>query len=69
MSDVNKILLEENEIPTQWYNILADLPAAMPPPLHPGTHEPATAEDFGPLFPKALIEQEMTTDRYVDIPG
>ncbi len=69
MSDVNKILLEENEIPTQWYNILADLPVAMPPPLHPGTHEPATAEDFGPLFPKALIEQEMTTDRYVDIPG
>ena len=69
MSDVNKILLEENEIPTRWYNILADLPAPMPPPLHPGTHEPATGEDFGPLFPKALIEQEMTTERYVDIPG
>jgi tryptophan synthase beta chain len=69
MSDQNKILLEEREMPTQWYNILADLPAPMPPPLHPGTHEPATAEDFGPLFPMALIEQEMTGDRYVDIPG
>lgn len=69
MSDLNKILLEEREMPTQWYNILADLPAPMPPPLHPGTHEPATAEDFGPLFPMALIEQEMTGDRYVDIPG
>ena len=69
MSDLNKILLEEREMPTQWYNILADLPAPMPPPLHPETHEPATAEDFGPLFPMALIEQEMTGDRYVDIPG
>ena len=69
MSDLNKILLEEREMPTQWYNILADLPAPMPPPLHPKTHEPATAEDFGPLFPMALIEQEMTGDRYVDIPG
>ncbi|SVB58996.1 uncharacterized protein METZ01_LOCUS211850, partial [marine metagenome] len=69
MSDQNKILLEEREMPTQWYNILADLPVPMPPPLHPGTHEPATAEDFGPLFPMALIEQEMTGDRYVDIPG
>ena len=65
----NKILLEENEMPTQWYNITADLPEPMPPALHPGTHQPATAEDFAPLFPKALIEQEMTTQRYVDIPG
>jgi tryptophan synthase beta chain len=65
----NKIFLEENEMPTQWYNITADLPEPMPPALHPGTHQPATAEDFAPLFPKALIEQEMTTQRYVDIPG
>ena len=65
----NKILLEEDEIPTQWYNIAADLSVPMPPPLHPGTREPATGEDFAPLFPKALIEQEMTTERFVDIPG
>ena len=64
-----KILLDESEIPTQWYNIIADLPEPLAPPLHPGTLEPATAEDFAPLFPKALIEQEMSGDRYIDIPG
>ncbi|MBK14302.1 MAG: TrpB-like pyridoxal phosphate-dependent enzyme [Porticoccaceae bacterium] len=69
MTYPNKILLEENEIPTQWYNITADLRVPMPPPLHPGTRQPATSEDFAPLFPKALIEQEMTTERFVDIPG
>ena len=51
MSYPNKIYLEENEMPTQWYNITADLPEPMPPALHPGTHQPATAEDFAPLFP------------------
>ena len=69
MKDNYKILLDESEMPTQWYNIVADLPEPPPPPLHPGTHEPATAEDFGPLFPQALIEQEMSTERYIDIPG
>ena len=69
MTDPNKILLDENEMPTQWYNIVPDLPAPPPPPLHPGTHEPATAEDFSALFPQALIAQEMSQDRYIDIPG
>jgi tryptophan synthase beta chain len=69
MSDYTKILLEEDEMPTQWYNIVADLPEPPPPALHPGTHQPATAEDFAPLFPKALIAQEMSTERYIDIPG
>ena len=64
-----KILLDESEMPTQWYNIVADLPTPPPPALHPGTHEPAGPEDFAPLFPMALIEQEVTTERYVDIPG
>ena len=64
-----KILLDESEIPTQWYNVVADLPEPPPPALHPGTLEPAGPEDFAPLFPMALIEQEVTTDRYVDIPG
>ena len=56
-------------MPTQWYNIVADLPTPPPPALHPGTHEPAGPDDFAPLFPMALIEQEVTTERYIDIPG
>lgn len=64
-----KILLDENEMPTQWYNIIPDLPEPPPPPLHPGTRQPATAEDLAPLFPKALIEQEMSAERFIDIPG
>ena len=69
MSECTKILLEEDEMPTQWYNIVADLPEPPPPALHPGTHQPATAEDFAPLFPMALVEQEVSTERYIDIPG
>ncbi|HEY5681751.1 MAG TPA: TrpB-like pyridoxal phosphate-dependent enzyme [Pseudomonadales bacterium] len=68
MSDYTKILLEEHEMPTRWYNIIPDLPEPPPPPLHPGTRQPATAEDFAPLFPQALIAQEMSRERYIDIP-
>jgi tryptophan synthase beta chain len=68
MSDYTKILLAEDEMPTRWYNIIPDLPEPPPPPLHPETREPATADDLAPLFPKALIEQEMTAERYIDIP-
>ena len=64
-----KILLDEDEMPTQWYNIVADLPEPPPPALHPGTRQPATAEDFAPLFPMALVEQEVSTERFIDIPG
>lgn len=64
-----KILLTESEMPTQWYNIVPDLPAPPPPALHPGTHEPAGPADFEPLFPMALIMQEVSMDRYIDIPG
>jgi tryptophan synthase beta chain len=69
MSQYTKILLEEDEMPTRWYNVIPDLPEPPPPPLHPQTREVATAEDLAPLFPAALIEQEMTTQRYIDIPG
>ncbi len=71
MSDDNytKVLLDESEMPTQWYNIVPDLPEPPPPALHPGTHEPAGPEDFAPLFPMALIMQEVSQDRYIDIPG
>ncbi len=71
MADPNsatKITLTESEIPRRWYNILADLPGAPPPPLHPGTGKPAGPQDLTPLFPMTLIEQEVTTERYVDIP-
>jgi tryptophan synthase beta chain len=62
-------LLDETQIPTQWYNLVPDLPAPPPPPLHPGTREPVGPDDLAPLFPMALIGQEVTEDRYVDIPG
>lgn len=65
----NKILLTEDEMPTQWYNVIPDLPAPPPPPLHPGTLQPAGPDDFAPLFPMALIEQEVTSQSYIDIPG
>ncbi|MGI6558957.1 MAG: TrpB-like pyridoxal phosphate-dependent enzyme [Limnochordia bacterium] len=64
----SKILLAEQEIPRQWYNIQADMSKLPPPPLHPGTKKPAVADDFAPLFPPALIEQEMSTERWIDIP-
>ncbi|HEY5686288.1 MAG TPA: TrpB-like pyridoxal phosphate-dependent enzyme [Acidimicrobiia bacterium] len=69
MKDHTKILLDESEMPTAWYNVIPDLPAPPPPPLHPGTHQPIGPDDLAPLFPMALIGQEVTTERYVDIPG
>lgn len=65
----NRIHLDESEMPTQWYNVIPDLPAPPPPPLHPGTHEPVGPDDLAPLFPMGLIMQEVSTDSYIDIPG
>ncbi|MEY3278662.1 MAG: hypothetical protein RLZZ426_1148, partial [Actinomycetota bacterium] len=65
----HKYTLTEDQMPTQWYNIIPDLPSPPPPALHPGTLQPAGPEDFMPLFPMDLIMQEVTMDRYVDIPG
>ena len=56
------------KVPTAWYNIQADLPVPLPPPLHPGELRPCTAEDFAPLFPMSLIAQEVSTERYIEIP-
>ncbi len=67
--DYTKVLLDESEMPTQWYNVIPDLPAPPPPPLHPGTLQPAGPDDLAPLFPMALIEQEVSTESYIDIPG
>ena len=63
-----KILLSENEMPTQWYNIQADLPKPLPPVLHPGTGQPVGPDDLAPLFPMGLIMQEVSQERYIDIP-
>ena len=68
MSDETKFLLPESDIPRAWYNIQADLPTPLPPPLHPGTHQPLGPADLAPLFPMALIQQEVTTEREVPIP-
>ncbi len=65
----HKIVLDEDEMPTTWYNVIADLPAPPPPPLHPGTKEPVGPDALEPLFPMDLIMQEVATDRYIDIPG
>ena len=65
----HKVVLTEDQMPTQWYNIVADLPEPPPPALHPGTLQPAGPDDFAPLFPMDLIMQEVTTERYIDIPG
>lgn len=65
----HKYTLDEDEMPTRWYNIVPDLPSPPPPALHPGTLQPAGPEDFAPLFPMELILQEVSQDRYVEIPG
>jgi tryptophan synthase beta chain len=64
-----KIVLDESEQPTQWYNLIPDLPTPPPPVLHPGTLQPVGPDDLAPLFPMALIAQEVSTERYIDIPG
>ncbi|RMG30461.1 MAG: TrpB-like pyridoxal phosphate-dependent enzyme [Bacteroidetes bacterium] len=64
----HKILLTEQEIPEKWYNIVADMPVKPMPPLHPGTKEPIGPEALAPLFPMALIEQEVSAEKWIDIP-
>ena len=66
--DETKILLSEKDMPTQWYNVMADMPFELPPPLHPGTGQPIGPADLAPLFPMELIKQEVTTERWIDIP-
>ncbi len=66
--DQRRYLLSEDEIPTQWYNLAADLPSLPPPPLHPGTGQPVGPDDLAPLFPMALILQEVSGERWIPIP-
>ena len=63
-----KIFLNESEMPRHWYNLQADLPEPMPPIIHPGTHQPIVPDDLAPLFPAGLIAQELSQERYVEIP-
>ena len=69
MAESVKYLLDETRIPKAWYNLAADLPSPPPPPLHPGTHQPVGPDDLAPLFPMALIGQEVSTEREIEIPG
>ncbi|HEX7994706.1 MAG TPA: TrpB-like pyridoxal phosphate-dependent enzyme, partial [Streptosporangiaceae bacterium] len=68
MSNQVKYVLQESEMPQQWYNIIPDLPSPPPPPLHPGTRQPVGPDDLGPLFPMALIMQEVSGDQHIAIP-
>lgn len=68
MSDTVKYILSEEDLPKAWYNIVADLPQQPPAVLHPGTGRPVTPDDLAPLFPRAVIEQEVSAERYIDIP-
>jgi len=63
-----KILLSEGELSAKWYNILPDLPEELPPPLNPATGKPLTPDDLLPIFPMALIEQEVSQERWIEIP-
>jgi len=68
MIDNVKFLLDEERLPKAWYNINADLPEPMAPVLHPGTKQPITPDDLAVIFPRAVIEQEMSTEREIEIP-
>ncbi len=68
MDKRTKFILDEKEIPTHWYNIQADLPEPLPPVLHPGTGKPVVPDDLAPLFPMELIMQEVSTERWIEIP-
>ena len=63
-----KIIMSEQDIPRKWYNIQPDLPRPLDPPLHPATNQPLGPDDLAPLFPMALIGQEVSQERWIDIP-
>jgi len=69
MPDAVKFVLDESRLPRSWYNLQADLPVPLPPVLHPGTHQPIGPADLAPLFPEALIRQEASLEREIEIPG
>jgi tryptophan synthase beta chain len=68
MGEPTKVTLDEAEIPRHWYNLVPDLPSPLPPALHPGTQVPIGPDDLAPIFPAALIEQEVSAERRIGIP-
>lgn len=68
MSKTTRFILSQAEIPTHWYNLNADFPQPLPPPLHPGTKQPIGPEALLPIFPENLIQQEVSTERWIEIP-
>jgi tryptophan synthase beta chain len=68
MSKPIQFLLRAEEMPTHWYNLLADFPEPLPPPLHPGTREPVTPDLMMAIFPANLVIQEMSPERTIEIP-
>jgi tryptophan synthase beta chain len=68
VADKTRFLLDESKLPKAWYNINADMPVQMPPPLHPGTLQPVTPDFLSVLFPMSLIAQEVSRDRWIEIP-
>ncbi|MBM3803626.1 MAG: TrpB-like pyridoxal phosphate-dependent enzyme [Acidimicrobiia bacterium] len=63
-----RFTLPQSAIPTRWYNLLSDLPEPLPPPLHPGTRQPVGLQDMTAIFPENLVMQEMSADRWIEIP-
>ena len=68
MSTKTSFTLTQADIPTHWYNVQADVPKPLPPPLHPGTKQPITPDMMTAIFPENLVMQEMTTERWIEIP-
>ena len=64
----HKFILAEKDLPTRWYNIQADLPFSLPSVIHPGTKRPIGPQDLAPLFSLELIKQEVSRERWIDIP-
>ncbi len=67
--DKERVILSQNDIPKAWYNVLPDLPEQLPPPLNPGTGKPLGPQDLAPIFPMSLIMQEMSPERWIEIPS
>ena len=68
MKLTKKIMLAENDMPKMWYNIMADMPNKPLPVLHPATKQPVTIDDLSPIFAKGLCEQEVSQERWIEIP-
>jgi tryptophan synthase beta chain len=69
VSDITTFPLKQSDIPTHWYNILPDFPEPLPPPLHPGTKKPVSLEDMTAIFPENIVMQEMSPERWIEVPA